>query len=36
MGNEGPLIDFGDEKKEKDDWEDNWEDDAWQSLSKDD
>jgi len=35
MGNEGPLIDFGDEK-EKDDWEDNWEDDAWQSLSKDD
>ena len=37
MGNEGLLIDFGEEKKkEKDDWEDNWEDEAWQSLGKDD
>ena len=37
MGNEGLLIDFGEEKKkEKDDWEDNLEDEAWQSLGKDD
>ena len=36
---EGLLIDFdGSEKKaaKKDDWDNDWEDDAWESLSKDD
>jgi len=36
-GKEGLLIDFGEEKKkEKNGWEDNWDDDAWESLNKDD